>query len=525
LPPTAPLTGFQVLINGGSSTTDNQDVNLTLRGSSDTIRMSISNDPSFTNAIQESYTITKSWRLSDSQGQKTVYVKFFTTYGVASETLIATINYQIPSLITPIINIINPPAPSQPEIPPIPPQPPVEEVVTPEAPSSLSNEWNILPTQPIKSFVLSPMPQELRVLAQKFPQLSETFEKIGISKITDVGKLVGTNLTLPTISQAAGLVPVSVEPGQIVLPNGVPLENLTILAKEKIPTEILFAKTSSSLIDYNSILSLNDQGHAQQQITTLTNQPVQLIVKPDKPAKAIKGYLIFKQKKARTTLKTQKLTASLFQKELNVNQAQEPEELKQAMVLIEFSFSDPDNDGIWTADITTPPVDGEYEIVTVIDYQDQRLQPKELTLITVVDPEGYVYYQKPEGQIRVKNAKVTLYWLNPETRLYEIWPAKKNQQTNPQTTDVTGRYSFLVPEGSYYLKVEARGYVTYYSEEFEVKNTVGLHENIELKKSNWLVGYFDWKIIVILIMFIFLIYNFYRDKIRYKKLQTQIKKS
>ncbi len=144
-----------------------------------------------------------------------------------------------------------------------------------------------------------------------------------------------------------------------------------------------------------------------------------------------------------------------------------------------------------------------------------------MSLITVVDPEGYIYYQKQEGQIRVGGAKVTLYWLNPETKLYEPWPAQKYQQANPQTTDVTGRYSFLVPEGSYYLKVEASGYIIYYSEEFDVENGAGVHQNIELKKNDWLIRYFDWKIIVILLMFIFLSYNFYRDRIRDKKMQLE----
>src|SRR3989344_6758891 len=35
LPPASPLNGFQILINGGSLTTNNQDANLTLRGSND----------------------------------------------------------------------------------------------------------------------------------------------------------------------------------------------------------------------------------------------------------------------------------------------------------------------------------------------------------------------------------------------------------------------------------------------------------------------------------------------------------
>lgn len=521
LPPTPPLNGFQLLINGGSATTDSQNVNLTIRGSSDTLRMSVSNDINFANGVQEPYTITKPWKLSDSQGQKTVYLKFFTAYGVSSDTITATINYQVPNILTPIINIINPPAPptsqNQPVIIPIPPQPPVAEAVPEQVPLSMQDIWNLLPTHAINNFVLSPVPQEISALVQKFPELSKTLEAIGFSKITDVGKLLDNQLILPNISQITNLADVS-------------LENLTAGAKGKIPTEILFAKTNSGLVDYNTTLSLNEQGHPQQSINVMVNQPIQLIIKPDKPAKAIRGYLIFKQNKIQPASKinASKLTASLLQKEIDINQTKEPTDLKQALVLLTFNFADPNNDGIWTADITAPVVDGQYEILTVIDYQDQRLQPKELSMITVVDPEGYVYAQTMEGiEGRIPNAKVSLYWLNPENKQYKLWPAKDFQQVNPQITDNTGKYSFLVSEGTYYLKVEASGYSTYQSDSFVVQKDNGIHQNIELKSNNWLFRISFWEAIILIILIVvllFLAFNFYKDrrlKIEFKKLKSK----
>ena len=230
MPPTPPLNGFQILINGGSATTDSQNVYLTIKGSFNTLRMSISNDINFTNSIQEPYTITKPWKLSDGQGQKTVYLKFFTAYGVSSDIITATINYQVPNIITPIINIISPKTPlTPPAIIPIPPQPPVAEAVFEQAPMSMQDIWNLLPTQTINDFVLSPVPQEISDLVVKFPQLSKTLEAIGFSQITDISKLLDNQLILPNISQITSL--------------GVPLESLTVEAKEKIPTEIFFAKT------------------------------------------------------------------------------------------------------------------------------------------------------------------------------------------------------------------------------------------------------------------------------------------
>lgn len=526
--PSSPTGGFSVFINNNDLYTETREVTLLLKAGPDIARMAISNSPDFINAVQEFYQDTKQWLLPEGEGEKTVYVKFFTAWGQPSEVVFDTIYLGKKTIIQEIVEI---PGKAVEEIPKLPGKvaedirkiieriaeiiklkeekklvfPPIEEVVKREAPVAMKGQWEILPVEPLRSFVLGPMPRELSALAQKIPQLEQMFKDIGVSRATDVSKLVGTNLILPGLTEVAGLSPADLET----------LEKLTSEAKMKIPSEIVFARTGGGLIDQNVNLYVDQQGKPQQKIEVISGKSLQLIVKPDKPARAIKGYLLFKQKKPTSSIEiTLKLAAASL---IPVNIKEEPVNVEERLVLQEFDYVDSDNDGIWTTEITSPVVDGEYEIVTVTDYQDQRLKPSQMSLVVVVDPEGYIYYQKPEGQTRVSNAKVTLYWMNPETKLYELWPAKKYQQTNPQTTDVTGKYSFLVPEGSYYLKVEARGYATYYGGEFEVKNGVGVHENIELKKSNWLARYFDWKIIVILLMFIFLLYNFYRDKIRTMK--------
>src|SRR3989344_9238712 len=266
--------------------------------------MSISNDANFTNAVQEPYAMTKAWKLSDGQGQKTVYLKFFTAYGVSSGIITATINYQIPSILNPIINFINPPEPQNPPgIMPIPPQPPVAIVVPETAPESLQGIWNLLSTRAINNFVLSPVPQEISDLVHKFPQLSKTLEAIGISRITDISKLAGNNLVLPNISQIVGLIGPNMEAGTLAGIDSVSLESLTPALKDKIPTEILFVRASDGSVDYNSTISFNEQGHPQQQISIVANQSVQLVVKPGTPARAIRGYLLFMQNSMKPSAK------------------------------------------------------------------------------------------------------------------------------------------------------------------------------------------------------------------------------
>jgi len=76
-----------------------------------------------------------------------------------------------------------------------------------------------------------------------------------------------------------------------------------------------------------------------------------------------------------------------------------------------------------------------------------------------------------------------------------------------------------VPEGFYHLKVEAPSYLVYEGKSFQVKEGSGVHFNIELKTKFWWLKVVDWKIIVMIVFGILLLYNFYRDKIREKLLR------
>ena len=49
---------------------------------------------------------------------------------------------------------------------------------------------------------------------------------------------------------------------------------------------------------------------------------------------------------------------------------------------------------------------------------------------------------------------------------------------------MTGRYSFVLPKGTYYLEVQAQGYITYQTELFDAKEGSSINRVIELKKDN-----------------------------------------
>ena len=83
--------------------------------------------------------------------------------------------------------------------------------------------------------------------------------------------------------------------------------------------------------------------------------------------------------------------------------------------------------------MTAPVPEGQYEIITVLFIKTLEMGVKEIRMIAVVDPEGYVFEKIKQGELRVKGAVATLYWLNPGTKRYEIWPAQDYSQENPRS--------------------------------------------------------------------------------------------
>lgn len=615
--PGAPTpSGFSVLIEDGKEYTKNPIVTLRLNGGLDVKTMVISESPNFENEIHENYQTIKTFILSQGDGNKTVYVKFYTQYGQSSPTVSdsITLKTQPPEIKITYIKekyssdedvilsgetesgaevflyldqqyssfeadnngqwlislgklslgkhkveliprdalgnsgkplsvefLVEAAAPApEPEFLPsilekvkqglkllipkfLKPEEikPVEVTTIPQkTPLSLARRWILLPVGPIRRFVLSPLPVEVKVLAQKFPELEKTFKDVGVTKITDVEKLKIANLKLPGLTQALGLAQVEIIPGKFTPPKGVPIVELPSTIKQRIPSEIVFARTGGGLIDLNIALSIGNQGKPEQRIKITAGAPLQLVIKTDTPAKKIKGYIVFKSKKPKevsSNVSLDYLAASLMFAGPNLAENQDQSvRTEEKLVLLEFEYEDT-GDGVYTATVQTPVVDGEYEIITVIDYEEEQIVLKEIRLITVVDPEGYVYEKDGEKETRILGAVASLYWLNTGTKQYELWPAKDYQQENPQTTDVRGTYSFLVPEGYYYLKVDAPGYLSYDGKPFQVAEGSGVHINIELKTKYWWTKIVDWKTVLLLIVILLLLYNFYRDKTREKR--------
>jgi len=378
-----------------------------------------------------------------------------------------------------ILNILNPPKNTT--LPPA-PKPGVTQV----APPALMGNWSLLPLS-VNDFVLGPLPGDLQVIEQQFPQLGQTFSGLGVSKITDLGKLQNAQIILPGLAESAGLAGATLSNGALSPFTSLSLAGLPQEVKQKLPGEFVF--TGANGIDLDSKLTLNDRGSIEQVVKTIANQTVHLTVKVDHPALSVRGYLTVKNAVAARPNFFTAFLASAGDAVLGIG----GNNASQNLLLQEFDYSDPDGDGIYEADVAAPAVNGQYDVMTAIKYADASQERKELHLTLVVDPEGYVYTRIGGDELRIGNVQVSLFWMNPQTNDYELWPAQTYRQTNPQTTDKTGQYDFLVPPGKYLIKATAFGYNRYEGGPFEVAQSSGINENIQLAPDHWNWRNIDWK--------------------------------
>jgi hypothetical protein len=287
-------------------------------------------------------------------------------------------------------------------------------------------------------------------LSVKFPQLGNILQNLGISKIAS---LQGYNFFLPGLKEITG--------GNSQQTN-------------KIPQDIVFATAGKQNIDITASLDFSGTS-AEQKINILSGKLLRLVIRPQAKPQNINGEILYNK-----------------------------------FNILKFQYSDPNGSGVYFADINAPIVEGQYEILTSLDYGSNSSQNKQIKTITLVDPEGYIYENLASGELRIKNAIVSLYQLDINNK-YNLWPAKDYAQENPQTTDSTGKYSFLVPQGTYYLEISAPGYKSYKSAPFSVQEGKEIHSNIALEKKINLYSFLNWNNYIFAIIFCLLVYNFYRD--------------
>ena len=337
------------------------------------------------------------------------------------------------------------------------------------------NVWSLIDAGALSKFTIAPLPNTILTLANKFPKFRNTLEELNINRLEDFEGLQGYSFTLSG------------------------LEDL-----DDIPIEVVFSRYGNTLLDFVIGLRITDDGDVEQTIRTASGHPVEFVVRPEHEAKSITGYLTLKEVGnvgLEVPLNLQ-LASVLFSGEDAPNINTVPKVIEEEFLLQEFEYTRAD-DGTYVAKINAPLVSGSYDIITIIDYKDERHGGKEIRFTLLVDPEGYIYEKVGNKEVRIPNATASIFWKNKDTNTFELWPADKFNQKNPQITNATGEYSFLVPPGEYYIAISAPGYKDFETEKFTVTEGRGVHTNIELQPSGF--SYTPQTTIVLLLIMIIIL--------------------
>lgn len=137
----------------------------------------------------------------------------------------------------------------------------------------------------------------------------------------------------------------------------------------------------------------------------------------------------------------------------------------------------------YTTRITAPSVKGAYDTRIQVS-SAMSSNALTLSLSILVDPYGYIYMMSGYNEVRISNAKVSLYTKSGNEEI--LWTPMSGE-TNPQYTNQQGEYQFFVQPGEYKLVVEASGYIPVETEWFTVETNI-VEKNIEVKK-NYVVLY------------------------------------
>jgi hypothetical protein len=140
-----------------------------------------------------------------------------------------------------------------------------------------------------------------------------------------------------------------------------------------------------------------------------------------------------------------------------------------------FALTQDVETGLWNGFLRFK-VKGAYRLTArALDGAGNRTTRQLLTLAVmapgqVTDTSGKV----------LTGAKLTVYYREPASGSWVLWDAAPYNQSNPQTTNADGRYSLMLPPGSYYVTFESPGYHRFVSHIFRVNQATSVARPIRL---------------------------------------------
>ncbi len=329
---------------------------------------------------------------------------------------------------------------------------PREEIIE-NAPQIMRGEWDLIDPETIYRFVFAPLPEIVEELAQKAPVLKEVLDKLGIDRLSALWKAKDIDVPIPGLQE-----------------------------KGEMTTDLLYAQDVATGLDLRVHIVFDEEHFLAPRIQTLPNRITRLLVKPSLPVEGISGLL---------TLKPKPLTPDTIDNPADV----------EKQILNQWTFSDPDHDGIYATEFTAPPNPENYNLSVVYNRIQNSDLPRLKMTLAVVSP-GIVYEKVAGKEQGIAQAEVVLYTVDAQTGLATIWEASVYKQENPLKTNQNGAYSFFVPPGLYRLEVKAKRFQDYTGPKLQITEAQALQERIMLERKPF------WKFILEAKLWIISLFSF-----------------
>lgn len=143
-----------------------------------------------------------------------------------------------------------------------------------------------------------------------------------------------------------------------------------------------------------------------------------------------------------------------------------------------FNLTQMPDTGLWTGVISFKNPGSYKLVIEAVDGAGNKTS-KSINDIYVA-PQSKVV-SKDNGE--AVNAKVEVFYLEPESNRWTLWDGGSYGQPNPQNTDPLGNFKLFLPEGKYYIKTTAKGYKKLTTDIFEINNSKPISTNLMMSKK------------------------------------------
>lgn len=152
-----------------------------------------------------------------------------------------------------------------------------------------------------------------------------------------------------------------------------------------------------------------------------------------------------------------------------------------------FSLVKDADNGLWSGRLSFSKT-GTYPLLARSLDGAGNKTTRQLNSITVVKKGAL-----KNGSEAVKNAEVSVFYLDDSTSQFNLWDADPYDQKNPQKVDKDGQYQFFLPPGRYYLLVKAGGFKILKTAIFNLEQSTPINTDFQMEDAaTFKIG--PWKI-------------------------------